>query len=416
VTAPENPSEPLGWDGIAAVFILLVACVSLHNWLPDSSGAVLALRGLWIFLYLATVTVLTLRYGNQYVTWMIRQQPALCILLLATLASFLWSVDPLVSLRTAVSLVGTTALGVFIGYHQPARIMQILGWTFAILLVSSAMAVGLLPAPVSRTVGWRGIMGHKNSFGAAAALAAIFFVVMAQRRAIQPRWLATGICVLAVAALTQARSRTALAGFAASLMMLAYLWMATSSGHPTLPALRRLSLLLVLCVSILPFFIGPIGSAIGNDDPLNGRTRLWSGVMTIASERPLTGYGYEAVWRPKQGTLLPHIPTTAHASATTAHNSILNVACEIGIPAAVVACFYLFAALVDAARLLEKAPSAFSLFALLFCFSIVVMGFAEAHLLRVHSVVWILFVALTVAVKRSLESLDHAASPAGAQA
>jgi hypothetical protein len=53
-------------------------------------------------------------------------------------------------------------------------------------------------------------------------------------------------------------------------------------------------------------------------------------------------------------------------------------------------------------RLFEQQRSAFSLFALVFLVAFTVLGFAETHLLQVHSVFWILFVALTVAVQRSL--------------
>jgi len=185
---------------------------------------------------------------------------------------------------------------------------------------------------------------------------------------------------------------------------------ASGGSRPTLARLRRLSLALVFCVSILPFFVGPLAAALGNDDPLNGRTKIWAGVATMLSERPLTGYGYEVVWRRRKATRLPEIEITAQRSSTSAHNSILDIAAELGIPAAIVACFFLFTALVETARLFEREPSDFSLFALLFTLGIVVMGFTEAHLFRIHSMLWIMFVALIVAVSRSLERLEPASS------
>jgi O-antigen ligase len=322
----------------------------------------------------------------------------------------MWSLDPLVSLRTAVSLVGTTLLGLFIGLTcSPRQIVRLVGWAFALLLVSSTLAIMILPIPASRSIGWRGIMSHKNTFGAAAELAAIYFLVMTWRRAMRPAWLGAALGALSVIALIQSRSRTSLGTLALAAVAFGYL-STTSPQRPTLATLRRLAVALVLCASVLPFIVGPIAAALGNDDPLNLRTRLWSGVATMMSERPLTGYGYGAVWGRKEASLLPHIPVTKHASAATAHNSVLNIAGELGIPAAIVACFYLFGVLTDAARLFKRESSTFSILTLLFLVSITVLGFMEAHLLRVHSMLWILFVALSVAAKRSLERQDDAAS------
>lgn len=410
-TVRHRSPEPLGWEGIGGIVILLVAAVSLRNWLPDSSVAVLLLRLVWVFLYVAAVVTLTLRFGAEWLVWTARQQPALCVLLMVASASCLWSLAPLVSLQKAASLLGTTALGVFIGFTcPPRRIMAVLLWTFTLLLVSSLVVIVVLPAPETVEIGWLGIMSHKNTFGAAAALATIFFLVVTLRGGVpSARW-GAALCTLSIIALTQTRSRTSFVALAVSLVVLTYLSIAAAVERSTLMAVKRLSLGLVLCVSVLPLLVGPLAAVLSTDISVNGRTRLWSGVSTILGERPLTGYGYAVVWGKKGGTLLPHIAITSHRSAATAHNSILDIASELGIPAAILVCFYLFAAIAAAGRLFERAPSAFSLFALLFLVSITVMGFAEAHLLRIHSMFWILFVAVTVAVKRSLERPDGTTS------
>jgi O-antigen ligase len=139
---------------------------------------------------------------------------------------------------------------------------------------------------------------------------------------------------------------------------------------------------------------------LGRADPFNGRLALWDGAGQILRERPFTGYGYEVVWGRSRARLLPHVSILANPSASSAHNSILNIATELGIPAAIVACAYLFGALCNAGRLFEREPSAFSFFALVFLVGFTVGSLAEAHLLEIHSIFWILFVALTVAVKR----------------
>jgi O-antigen ligase len=137
--------------------------------------------------------------------------------------------------------------------------------------------------------------------------------------------------------------------------------------------LRRLSLALIVIVSVVPFLVGPVASVLGNDNPLNGRTFIWDGARTILRERPITGYGYAVVWGRSADTLLPHIPITARGTSVSAHNSIVNVATELGIPAALLACAYL-AALRDAGRLFAQRPSAFSAFAFGFLVAVVLVG------------------------------------------
>ena len=411
IAVPRRSTESLGWNEIGSIVILLVAAISLRDLAPAPSNAALVLRVVWVLLYAGALAALMLQFGAAWLTWTIRRQPALCIVLMIAAVSCLWSLEPGGSLQKALSLAGTTVLGVFIGYScSPQRIMRVLAWTLMLVIASSVLFALWFPLAPTEWPGWRGIVGHKNTLGAVATMAVVFSVVAILWRSAAPRWWAATLCFLSIVALIQSRSRTSIAASAFSLVALAYLSSASGGSRPTLARLRRLSLALVFCVSILPFFVGPLAAALGNDDPLNGRTKIWAGVATMLSERPLTGYGYEVVWRRRKATRLPEIEITAQRSSTSAHNSILDIAAELGIPAAIVACFFLFTALVETARLFEREPSDFSLFALLFTLGIVVMGFTEAHLFRIHSMLWIMFVALIVAVSRSLERLEPASS------
>lgn len=409
--AQHEAPEPLGWDGIGAIVILLVAAASLRDRVSDQSVAHFLHRVLWWVIYLVASTRLLQQFGTEWLRWTVRHQPALCVLLTLTFASCLWSLAPFVSLQKAASLLGTTVLGVFIGYTcPPQRVMRVLYWTFILLIVSSIVVALTFPTPLAegQPVGWRGIMAHKNSFGAAAVLATIFFLVITLRRRLHPLWGAT-LCALCLFAVVQAHSRTSFVALGVCLVACAYLAVAWTTRRPTRAQVGWMSLALVLGVSVVPFVVGPLAAALGNDDPLNGRTRIWEGALTILCERPLTGYGYAVVWGRSDATLLPHVAITAHQSASSAHNSIVNVATELGIPAAIIACAYLFGALSNAGQLFGREPSAFSFFALVFLIAFAVMSFAEAHLLAIHWFFWVLFVALTVTVRRSLNGTTPSA-------
>src|SRR5262245_7880826 len=376
---PHATPQSLGGDEIGAIVILLMAAVSSHGWTSDLSVAPFPLRVLWWIVQFAAVVRLLQQFGTDWLRWTIRHQPGLCVLLTLTLASSLWSLAPAITLQKAASLVGTTVLGVFIAYTcPPQRLMRVLHWTFALLIVSSLVVDLLLPAPGNgelERLGWRGIMGYKNLFGAVAVFATIFFVVITVRRHVHRVWGAT-LCSLCLLAVIHAHSRTSFVALGVSLAVLAYLASASANRRPTRATLRRLSLGLILGVSVVPLLLAPLKPILGGNDPLK-RTHLWAGALTILRERPLTGYGYAVVWGRSDATLLPHVAATAHPFAATAHNDIVHVATELGIPAAIVACVYLFGALSNAARLFEREASTFSFLVVGFLVGTAVLAFAE---------------------------------------
>jgi O-antigen ligase len=342
------------------------------------------------------------RFGTEGMAWIIRREPALCALLALSVVSCVWSLAPTVTLRRAVSVLATTLLGVFIGFVcPPRRFVRVLYWSFAILITSSVASALWFPAHMRAgdPVGWRGVMDHKNYLGEAALFATIFFLIVTLKRRVHP--VPGGIlCALSLVAALGSRSRTSIAAMVLAAALLAYLVL----RRPAAATARRAFLGLVVAVSVVPFLVGPIATRLGHNDPLNGRTSIWAGSLTIIKERPMTGYGFGAVWGRRRATLLPSVPATAHRSAVHAHNSVINIATETGIPAAILAWVFLFGAFSNALRHFERDPTAFSVFVLALVLSVTMFGFAEAVLVQSHSLVWILLVALAVTVHRSLEN------------
>lgn len=395
---------PLGWHEIGAALILVIAAAPVRDWVSDQSLLPLMVRAIWWVTYVATAVRLFQLFGAEWLRWLARQEPALCALLVLALASALWSLAPALTLQRAASLLGTTVVSVWMGYvGAPQRIMRVLYWTFTLLIVAGVIVAVAVPPPVvgAFPATWRGIMTNRNSFGAAAALAAAFFLIVTVRRQVHPVW-GAALCALSLLALAEARTRTPLIALGVSLLV----WIAvavTALARRSVAALVRVVAIgLVIGAAGLPLLVGWFTDLSPERDPLNGRAGLWAGSVAILRERPWSGYGYAAVWGRGEATLLPHLAVTAKSWAVSAHNSIAHVATELGFPAALIACAFVFTALVDAGRLCERAPSAFSLSALVVMIGIVVMGFAESHLLQIHWMFWMVMVALTVAVRRAV--------------
>jgi len=414
--ARQKQSRFIGWAGSAAILILLVAASNVGAWVEDLPVGRLLVRSLWCLLYIGVFLRLVQRFGAAWLAWMTRRQTGLCLLLGWALLSSLWSMAPLETAQKSLSLVGTTVLGVYIGCAlPPALVARVLRWSFAVVILSSLLGIALLPESIvvePLTGEWRGLMCHKNSFGAMAAFAALFFLATVFRGD-DSRW-EKAMCTVCLLALVATRSRTALVACMVGVGTLT--WCAAMYD-----ARRALRIgLLVLCVLGAAGFVGRHGHqgadgaagepaaadlTFGSNATINGRTTLWAGALQIIGERPLTGFGYDAVWGRKEHTLLPHIPITAHRSAINAHNAVLNTATELGVPAAVLLAAYCLTVLLHALRFHKRHASSFSLFVVAFVVASAAMSITESTMLQVHSVFWILFVASAVMLERSPTAL-----------
>jgi hypothetical protein len=241
----------------------------IHDRLPDLSILALVPRVLWLLMYMAAAARLVQRFRAEWLIWEIRRQPALCVLLALAAVSSVWSLAPAITLQRSISLLGTTVLGMFIGHAcPPQRLMRVLYWTFVVLMVISVAAALMFPAPVGDgvPVGWRGIMMHKNSFGAAAALATSCFVVLALGRLIRPLW-GGALSALGTIAVAEAHSRTSLVVLGVCLVAAAILAFFWATRHPHGSLVRRASFGLVLGISVAPLVIRLLGSMFEKDDP-----------------------------------------------------------------------------------------------------------------------------------------------------
>ena len=140
---------------------------------------------LWLFLYAYSLVVLFRDYGSQWLTDLVRSRWLLLIVLLIALLSPLWSLDPSLSAQRVVHLLGTTLIGVFIGYHfEVSKIFRSLFLVFCTLVFAGALAAVFLPtlgqAEYEGELTWRGLQIEKNSFGFVASILVILALCRVQ--------------------------------------------------------------------------------------------------------------------------------------------------------------------------------------------------------------------------------------------
>ena len=403
----------IGVDGGIAIAILLFASLDMAGWVENPSIARFLIRATWWILYVAVAIRLVQRFGIDWIVWLIRRQVLLGLLLALAVASSLWSLAPLESLHTSVSLMATTLLGVYIGYVLPTPVMtRTLSIVFACVMWPSLAALPVLPSAIviePATGQWRGLMDHKNTFGAMAAVALLFYVAAIVRRRGVSLW-PIAMSVACLLALLLSRSVTSLMACGVGIGAVGWFVAAQRGWLSSRRARRRLLLVSGAGVALAIYSFGPIAGALGRDAAtLNGRTPLWWASLRIIRERPLTGYGYHVVWWKQAGTLLPHIPETAGWQAASAHNALLNTATELGLPAAALLAAYLVGMFLDALRFEQRHRSPLSLFVVTALLAVATLSIAESYLLAIHSVLWILIVAIAVMLRRSSDAGPQAA-------
>jgi len=390
--------------------VLVFAALDFGGWARQAPEARLALRAAWILMYVAVALRLARlaapsppgRPALGAALPLLRRHWMLAALLALTILSTAWSLAPLETLRLSLSLAGTTLLGAYIGCALPPRLLdRALGAALLTMIIASLLSLAWLPESIvvePLTGKWRGLTNHKNSLAALAAIGALYFAAAACRRRAWTSWkgAACAVCLLAV---LLPRSVTALLALAAGAVALGWLALARRWRLGAPAAVIVLLAALGFAALVAGLALGPLTAALGKDPTLNGRIPLWRTSVQIVRERPLTGYGYGAVWGRGRDTLLPHLPRTGHRSATSAHNAFLQAATETGLSSALLLVALFCATLARAAAWHERQGSPFSLFVLAYLVAFGTMNLAEAHLLRVHSVFWIQFVALAVMLK-----------------
>ena len=159
-------------------------------------------------------------------------------------------------------------------------------------------------------------------------------------------------------------------------------------------------------------FVGLVGLAISNIDTaellgrtgdLTGRGEVWRQTWKLIMDKPLTGYGYGALWFPNDATLwIQQSLTDFSWIVYHAHNGFLQVASEIGLPLSCVALLMVAQQLVEIFYCQYERQQVGVLFVLAFVLAYLISNFSEARFLVNRELYWILFLALPISMLRQI--------------
>jgi exopolysaccharide production protein ExoQ len=322
------------------------------------------------------------------------------VLMFYVVMSSLWSAVPLFSLRRALVLTATTAVGVFFGtrysvYEQT----KLLAIAFGLVAVCSCAMVILPPHLGLEGAGggshygaWRGAFVQKNYLGRVMTLGALSFYVAPFKTAFL-RISGIAICSLLVL-LSQSKS-----GIVFLLILICAL--------PLISLLKLRTQQLIPAVIVCGAITLGIGSwaasnatqllaLIGRDSTLSGRTSLWSVLWEKYSQHSTFGYGFAGFWPVEYISVWVRVRwTPLHA-----HNGYLDLLLDGGLVGAVLLVAAFIPAMVNGTRFLRQERTKTAAWPMLFITFVLIYNCTEVALLNQLSIIWVLFTGLSVGLCR----------------
>ncbi|MFY8143876.1 MAG: polysaccharide biosynthesis protein HfsI [Caulobacter sp.] len=318
-------------------YLLLLTGPGTGGASPQSSAAnsqSAFLRLIFLPVYLVVLLVICAR-PLRFLAVLTRSWLLLGLLSIAV-CSVLWSLQPDVTIRRLVAVVFTTLTGVLLAerFDWP-KTLEVLASTYAVVVTLSFVFGLFMPAYGVMSIdfpgAWRGVYGFKNQLGWAMSLATPTFLACAlanpQRRRL---WL--GFAGAALLLIVLSTSKTALVSCLAGLAFMPLI--ALCRIGPALGTTALLAAVSVIALVGAVYALAPelVFELIGRDATFTGRTLIWDAISRQIEQRPLTGYGYGAVWDDLSGWgPVAWISNDQGFKIFSAHNTVLGVWLELGL-------------------------------------------------------------------------------------
>lgn len=271
---------------------------------------------------------------------LVRLAPTTLVLLVAWAGiSAFWSATPATALAGWAQLAGLAVLAVVIGHVRDAlqtvrALGDVLRWLLGISLALEVLSGILLDLPIpflgiqgaiAELGPVQGLFGTRNALGFVTVIALITFLVEFRTQSVGSG-VAIGSVVLGGILAALSGSPTvivvALVTAAASLA----LW----GVRRVSPARRRavqvaLGVGVVVAIAVGSAARAPLIAALGAENDLETRTRVWTRVLDVADIRPVQGFGFFGAWDPDAipFALVNLADGTLNASALNAYLDVL---------------------------------------------------------------------------------------------
>jgi len=320
------------------------------------------------------------------------------------IASTAWSLDPPITLRRSIALLGTTLTAFFIATRfAPRIIIQIFAVSALAVLLLSLLAVAAFPGfgvhsaddaiGANHAGSFRALFFHKNGFAQFCVLAILFFVGFYRYIAL-PRAVRIGSILVGFAMIAGAGSAQGVVQAAVLPLLMIY--------HEQImrwrPSVRALLVTLAIVAAVpLMFFwdvlLVFVLEALGRDPTLSNRTIIWQGVLAGGRETLLLGGGFEAGW---SKSIQDHLNALIYSNPGHAHNGFLDYWIDLGIVGLIPIAFVWVTYVVRMNRMIDSSLGRkFRIFAIYFLIFYLSSNFMDSYLMLHQNYYWFVLSLLT---------------------
>ena len=402
--------ERLAW--LTAVFAVLVqqgAFVSspvLSN-LVTEVGSTDAQSNIFntlaIVLNITLITPLCLLHYRRLIPVIYGNSAALALIVLIFL-SVAWSIHPDVTFRRGVNYLSTVFSACYLaGRFDVDEIMKILSWGIAISAIGSFLFVAAFPIDaihqpspwqVDNIAGaWNGVFSHKNTLGHTMTVRVIAKLYILTGTKARTSWHALVLCGC-FALVILSRSTTAI--------ILSFFYLL---GACLFLLLQRARQYFGIGLVVLAVFGSTIAAlywtypnllfeVLGSDATLSGRTELWAIVLRFISQKPLLGWGYQAMWLQTDSITIA-ISEAVGWAVPSAHNALLEVTLELGLVGLVIVMSFVGSSLWRSVRCIMAGLHSLGTLSLVFFLGVIISGVTETTLVQNQTIEWVVFNVLS---------------------
>lgn len=338
------------------------------------------------------------------------RNPLLTVLLCMPLLSILWSVDPGMTRFRTLMLIGTSAFGLFIGWHYDrTALLRLLAIGVSLNLVLSAALIVAVPAiGIDQTGAWAGTwvgaFMHKNGLGAATGIATlILFYAIATSTGLLRIGFLVAFAVAAVL-LVGSKSATSLLVAIIGLLLASGFVLWRRAPGLTMAWIFAGILFLPILASVLmqKDMVVLLLDSLEKDMTVHGRTEIWELVWPYIMDRFWLGYGYGSFWQ-EGFPWFSQLQARLHYTPFYSHNGIVELWIAGGALSVGLAVLVFLGTMLKAALLgVRERTSPDAPFALVFLVCFALRNVTESSLLQSNDFLWLLFVALVVSTSKSV--------------
>lgn len=314
--------------------------------------------------------------------------------------SYFWSAIPEETLPSTIALIGTTLVGVYIATrYTPKQQLQLLGWTFGLIITLSLVYILLFPKygimGGIHAGTWRGIYTHKNTLGKMMTLSSTIFTLLLlsdrRHRLALATFLGLSILLLLLTASKGALViLIAMLGVVAGCQVLRanYRWMVVLLGSLAL-VIGVVATLLALNLELI------VVDLLGKDLTLTGRTPLWGYAIDMIKMQPWLGYGYEAFWDGMNGPSA-YIWRAVRWSVPDAHNGFIELTLHLGLVGLTLFLVGYGINVIRSIAVVRMTASVDFIWSLTYLIYVILSNITEQALLKSNNLFWVIYVAVTL--------------------